>query len=67
MPKPTFPAAATGLPVNPPLSSLIRDPFVRAAFERTERDLGCAFAVPPAPEPELKGGAAEQIREVEYA
>jgi hypothetical protein len=44
-----------------PLSSLIHDPFVRAAFERTERDQGFSFAIPPAPAPELDGGAAEEI------
>jgi hypothetical protein len=61
MPNSTVPAAAEGLPCVQPLSSFIRDSFVRAAFERAERDQGRAFAVPPAPEPELTGGAAEQI------
>jgi hypothetical protein len=28
------------------LSELIRDPFVRAAFKRAERDDGDAFAIP---------------------
>jgi hypothetical protein len=28
------------------LSSLIRDPVVRAAFERAERDYGQTFAIP---------------------
>lgn len=59
----TLPAAATGLP----LSAIISDPFVRAAFERAERDHGPAFAVPTEPQPRFQGGAAEQIeQEIEY-
>jgi len=44
------------------LSSLLRDPFVRAAFLRAERDdQGAAFAVPaPSPSP-LAGGATEPL------
>jgi len=61
MPNRTVPAPATGLPSEQPLSSLIRDPF-----ERTERAQGFAFAIAPAPTPQLNGGAAEEIREVEY-
>jgi hypothetical protein len=61
MPKSTDSAAVTGLPSEQPLSSLIRDPFVRAAFERAERDQGLTFAVTPPRAPELTGGAAEQI------
>lgn len=67
MPKSTDLAVATGLPLQQPLSSLIADPFVRAAFERAERDQGPAFAVPTAPRPRFQGGAAEQIeQEIEY-
>jgi hypothetical protein len=61
MPNNPVPAAAPGLPADQPLSSLISDPFVRAAFERSERDQGFACAIPAAPDPELDGGAAEQI------
>lgn len=46
------------------LSQLIRDPFVRRAFEHGERDNGAAFAV-PAPKPlPISGGA---VREMEDA
>lgn len=45
---------------NTPLSSLIRDPAVRAAFERAERDNGQAFAVPTPRAPVLAGGAAQK-------
>jgi hypothetical protein len=48
-----------------PLSSLIRDPVVRAAFQRAERDLGRAFAIPAQPRPVLAGGAAEALPEPE--
>lgn len=60
MPNTIVPAAVTGLPAARPLSSLIRDPFVRAAFERAERDQGFACAIAARPDPELDGGAAEQ-------
>ena len=40
-----------------PLSHMIRDPFVRAAFERAERD-GGAPVVADEPAPVLSGGAA---------
>lgn len=44
-----------------PLSSLFRDPALRRAFERVERDNGTAFAVPtPKPAP-VKGGAAKEL------
>lgn len=46
---------------NTPISRLFRDPALRAAFERAERDNGSAFAVPPAPQPVLAGGAARQV------
>lgn len=52
------PAPRTG---NLPLSSLFRDPALRRAFERGERDNGAAFAVPaPKPAPVL-GGAAKVL------
>jgi hypothetical protein len=40
-----------------PLWTPIRDPMVRAAFRRAERDLGLAFAVPRDPPRTLDGGA----------
>ncbi len=40
------------------LSSLFRNPAVRDAFERAERDNGAAFAVPVPKAPVLTGGAA---------
>lgn len=42
-----------------PLSSLFRDPKLRRAFERSERDNGDAFAV-PAPKPVPAPGGAER-------
>lgn len=45
---------------NTPLSSLIRDPAVRAAFERAERDNGQAFAISTPHSPVLAGGAAQK-------
>ena len=50
-----------------PLSSLIRDPMVRAAFERAERDNGAAFAVPCPPVRDLDGGNAEPIPQQDEA
>jgi hypothetical protein len=43
------------------LSTLIRDPVVRAAFERAERDYGQTFAIPDDPPHTLNGGAAEPV------
>jgi hypothetical protein len=43
------------------LSSLIRDPIVRAAFERAERDYGQTFAIPDEPPLTLDGGTAEPV------
>jgi hypothetical protein len=43
------------------ISSSIRDPFVRAAVERAERDEGCATCVPDKLPRTLDGGAAERI------
>ena len=39
-----------------PLSELIRDPFVAAAFRRAERDNGSAVSVPAPKGPVLVGG-----------
>jgi hypothetical protein len=47
------------------LSDLIRDPIVREAFRRAERDFGQAFAVPTDRPQVLNGGAAERVRELE--
>ena len=47
------------------LSSLIRDPIVRAAFERAERDYGQSFAIPDEPPLTLDGGAAEPVEMLE--
>ena len=48
-----------------PLSSLFRDPAVREAFRRAERDDGAALAGPsPSPRPRLSGG---QLRQQEMA
>lgn len=44
-----------------PLSSLFRDPALRHAFERSERDDGAAFAIPaPKPAP-VSGGAVKEL------
>lgn len=43
-----------------PLSSLFRDPALRRAFERSERDDGAAFAV-PAPKPAPVSGGAVKV------
>jgi hypothetical protein len=46
------------------LSGLFTDPVLRKAFRRAEDENGQAFAV-PAPSPDLlKGGAAEEPREI---
>lgn len=44
-----------------PLSALICDPFVRAAFERSELDDGAAYALPAPVAPVLIGGDAVSI------
>jgi hypothetical protein len=52
------------------LSQLIRDPFVRAAFERADRDGPAPMLVPVrAPRPVLQDGAALRLpeRELELA
>ena len=57
MPNPTVRASAIALPI----SSLIRDPVVRAAVLRAERDTGQAFAIPTPRSPVLAGGAANRL------
>ena len=44
-----------------PLSRLARDPVLRAFFERSERGIGPAFAVPSANPSSLSGGAAAPV------
>ncbi len=44
-----------------PLSSLIRNPAVRDAFERAERDNGAAFAVLAPKAPTRDGGAVRVL------
>lgn len=48
------------------LSLLIRDPIVRAAFERAERDSRLSPVEPARPEPVLSGGAVV-VAELENA
>ena len=45
------------------ISHLFRNPTLRAAFARIERDAGDALVLPKRPEPVLSGGAAERILE----
>ncbi len=45
-----------------PLSVYFRDPLVRHAFERSERDDGAAFAL-PAPKPAPVPGGAVKVLE----
>lgn len=56
MPNRTVRASATALPI----SALIRDPIVAAAFRRAERDSGLSFAIPAPRRPVLAGGAAQK-------
>jgi hypothetical protein len=46
------------------LSSMIRDPMVREAFQRAERDYGQTFAVPDDPPRVLDGGGVEPVGEL---
>jgi len=46
---------------QPRLSAFIRDPFVRAAFERAERDPGATPVEPPRQNKPLQGGAAAKL------
>jgi hypothetical protein len=50
-----------------PLSTLFTDPLVRDAFRRAEDGDSMIFAVPPARPRTLDGGAAERVRELEFA
>lgn len=43
------------------LSSLFRNPAVRDAFQRSERDNGAAFAIPAPKAPVLTGGNAKVL------
>ncbi|MBO0903818.1 hypothetical protein [Jiella sonneratiae] len=45
------------------ISHLFRDPALRAAFARIERDASGALVLPKRPEPVLNGGAALRVRE----
>ncbi|MNT96420.1 hypothetical protein D3C72_2385020 [compost metagenome] len=45
------------------LSSLFTNPTVKAAFERAERDNGCALVVPAPKAPVLIGGAARKLED----
>lgn len=49
---------------GPRLSTLFRDPFVRAAFERAEKDGGASFAVSAPRRPVLSGGEAVRVLEL---
>jgi len=44
-----------------PLSSLARDPTLRALFECSQRGIGAAFAIPATNPPALSGGAAAPV------
>lgn len=44
-----------------PLSALIKNPVVAAAFRRGEGDNGAAFAVPTPKSPVLTGGSAKVL------
>lgn len=43
------------------ISSLIKNPEVKAAFERAERDNGAAFAIQVPKAPVLTGGEAKAL------
>lgn len=45
------------------LSSLFRDPALRRAFERAERDDGQAFALPPPKPAPINGGAVKVLED----
>lgn len=47
-----------------PLSSLFRDPFVRDAFRRAERDGGGCLVIPAGRPPRLGPGAAQRVPEL---
>lgn len=44
-----------------PISRIVRDPFVRKAFERAERGGDNQFAVPAKPKPVLPNGAVVRV------
>jgi len=45
------------------LSALFINPALKAAFERAERDNGCALVVPAPKSPVLAGGAARVLED----
>jgi hypothetical protein len=45
------------------ISSLFRNPALKAIFEKAERDNGAAFAIPAPKAPVLSGGAAVRVLE----
>jgi hypothetical protein len=45
------------------LSTLFINPAIKAAFERAERDNGCALVVPAPKKPVLVGGAAKVLED----
>ena len=48
------------------ISTLFTDPYLRAAFERAERDIPGDFALVSSPtNPTLTDGAVERVRELE--
>jgi hypothetical protein len=52
--------------INTPIriSTLIKNPSVRAAFERAERDTPTSIVVADKPQPVLAGGAAVRVLEL---
>ncbi len=49
------------------LSSMFKNPKLRAAFERAERDNGNAYAIPAPKPPMLNGGEAVSAKVLEKA
>lgn len=56
-----IPARGEAMPIR--LSNLFTNPTVKAAFERAERDNGCALVVPAPKSPVLAGGAARALED----
>jgi hypothetical protein len=54
-------AAGEAMPVR--LSALFTNPAGKAAFERAERDNGCALVVPAPKPPVLTGGVARALED----
>jgi hypothetical protein len=52
-------------PISKPLSALFADPFLKAAFERAERDQGDAATATISPKPDLDGGDHVSVRQPE--